>query len=191
MSENLRFEAYLEALGIAKGASIPYRRDMIAAMYHTACICCNGYSMPIFPVAKLKRGWIGWLGGEPDRQASEGWPFSPLATRHVARKWERQRKHDDGSVYTRRFESDAVEVMMPERFNYIAETLRFLHRHRAEDRAALVAGFCEAVGRTRASAAWLTEQLDLAERVFTKAVKDGAALEKYPRWRKLAKELGL
>lgn len=187
MSDNPRFDAYLESLGIAQGGTFTYRRRMIAAMFHTAGIYLNGYGMPIFPVAKLKGGWIGWLCDEPDMQASEGWPFSSLTTRHVVREWQRMRRRKD-HPYMMHLHSDAVEVALPLRFDYIAGTLRFLHRYRGEERRMIIAGFCQAIGRPRSD--HLNSQLEYADQLFTQRVKS-ADFQKHRGWRKLAKELNL
>lgn len=184
------FEAYLETLGIPKGASVIYRRDMIAAMYRVAKVYGSGYGMPIFPVAKLRGGWIGWLASEPDMQASEGWPYAYLATRHFHRPYMETVGSGDGKR-KRRFMTDAVEVRSPAGFDVIAATLRFCHRYRGEERAKIIGVFCAAIGRIVADyGRSFSKELELAEQLFKRAIlsKDG---QTQAAWRKLAKELDL
>jgi hypothetical protein len=189
--ENPAFEAYLESLGIPAGASIPYRSDMIAAMYRTAFIYSNGYGLPVFPLTKLKGGWIGWIAETIDLQGAEGWPAVSLATKHVVREWgERRAKHKKGELArTKRFRTDAVEVTAPERFDEFSALLRFTHRCKGEERAMLVRGFCQAIGLPQREE-WTLAFFATCERIFIASLRS-ADRQAHLKWRKLAKELGL
>jgi hypothetical protein len=188
--ENPEFEDYLVSLGIRKGAIPAHRSNMIAAMYRTATIYADGFGLPVFPIAKLNHGWIGWLGHVPDLQVSEGWPFVSLMTRHSRRSYTETVMSGKKKV-ERLTEADVIEVRMPFRSNEVANTLRVCCRYRGEQRMALIEGFCAATNRTdSASLMTLTKDLVRAESIFTKTVKS-SDYQKQARWRKLAIDLGL
>lgn len=187
--DNPAFEAYLDSLGIPSGASIPYRSDMIAAMYRTAFIFSNGYGLPVFPLAKLKGGWIGWIAETIDLQGAEGWPAVNLATRHVVRESERQAKLTADQTFTKSFRTDAVVVTAPERFDEFTALLRFTHRCKGEERATLVRGFCQAIGLPQKEE-WTHAFIETCERIFIASLRS-ADWQAHLKWRKLTKELGL
>lgn len=175
--ENPLFEAYLESLGIPQGASVTYRDDLIAAMYRAGCILSQGWVPPVFPITRMKGGWVGWLAQEADLQGAEGWPASSLVTRLTIRS--DARRH-----------VESIETMCSSRFDDVAALLRFGQKWKGEERAALVRGFARAVGHDARKEAWTIEFIAFCEEVFLRTVK--AEKDAPPhRWRKLAKDLGL
>lgn len=175
--ENALFEGYLESLGIPDGARIGHRAAVIAAMYRTGVILSSGWVPPVFPIVRLKVGWIGWLAEEADLQGSEGWPASSLATRLQARTGPRQHV-------------ESVEATASNGFDYVAALLRFGRRWTGDERAALVRGFAQAVGLAPEKEAWTLEFLAFCEDVFLRTVR-AAQDDPRGRWRRLARELGL